>query len=51
MPPNRLPQVDSDECQELLDDLGIDVIPTIQFWRNGAKLWEHKGVMNMDQVC
>ncbi|GBF98486.1 thioredoxin chloroplastic [Raphidocelis subcapitata] len=40
---------DADEAQELCDELGIEVIPTLQFWRNGAKLWEHKGVMNMDQ--
>ncbi len=26
------------------------MLPTLQFWRNGAKLWEHKGALNMDQV-
>lgn len=42
-------QVDAEESQELCDELGIEVVPTLQFWRNGSKLWEHKGAMNMDQ--
>lgn len=41
--------VDEDDAQELCDELGIDVVPTIQFWRAGAKLYEHKGVANMGQ--
>jgi hypothetical protein len=35
-------QVDEADGQALADALGIDVIPTVQFWRKGAKLWEHK---------
>ena len=41
-------QVDDEDAQELCDELGIDVVPTMQFWRGGAKLWEHKGAANMD---
>lgn len=40
---------DDEKAQDLCDELGVEVIPTLQFWRNGNKLWEHKGVMNMDQ--
>ncbi|KIZ03161.1 hypothetical protein MNEG_4795 [Monoraphidium neglectum] len=42
-------QADDEEVADLCDELGIEVIPTLQFWRNGAKIWEHKGIMNMDQ--
>jgi hypothetical protein len=45
-----LVQADDEEVADLCDELGIEVIPTLQFWRNGAKIWEHKGIMNMDQV-
>ncbi|KAI8476189.1 MAG: hypothetical protein J3K34DRAFT_382349 [Monoraphidium minutum] len=40
---------DDSRLAGVCDELGIHVIPTLQFWRNGSKLWEHKGVMNMDQ--
>lgn len=26
----------------MLDHLGVDCLPTVQFWRNGAKLYEHR---------
>lgn len=42
-------QVDDAESQAVADSLGVDVIPTVQFWRKGAKLWEHKGVLGMEQ--
>jgi hypothetical protein len=30
-------------------ELGVDVLPTVQFWRGGAKLWEHRGFVEMEQ--
>ena len=33
----------SPETSALCDELGVDVLPTLQFWRNGSKLWEHRG--------
>ena len=27
----------------------MEVLPTLQFWRDGAKLWEHRGVVELDQ--
>lgn len=39
---------DSDQGQELCDTLGIDVLPTLQFWREGKLLWEHRGVVQLD---
>eukprot|EP01023_Acetabularia_acetabulum_P033495 TRINITY_DN3134_c0_g1_i1.p1 TRINITY_DN3134_c0_g1~~TRINITY_DN3134_c0_g1_i1.p1 ORF type:complete len:336 (-),score=56.93 TRINITY_DN3134_c0_g1_i1:304-1311(-) len=35
--------------QQLCDDLGIEVIPTLQFYRKGKLLWEHKGALHMEQ--
>jgi hypothetical protein len=37
------------DAGELCDRLGIDVLPTLQFWRGGSKVWEHKGVVKLDQ--
>lgn len=50
-PPSPIinPQADHDEADDLLDQLGIDVLPTVQFWRNGRKLWEHRGAMQLEQ--
>ena len=42
-------QADTDEGQEACDRLGVEVLPTLQFWRDGAKLWEHRGVVELDQ--
>ena len=28
---------------------GVNVLPTLQFWRDGAKLWEHCGIVELDQ--
>ena len=41
-------QTDTDEGQQACDELGIDVIPTVQFWKSGAKLWEHKGIVALE---
>ena len=27
----------------------MDVLPTLQFWSDGAKLWEHRGIIVLDQ--
>jgi len=40
---------DTQEGERLCELLGVDVIPTVQFWRNGQKLWEHKGVLQLEQ--
>ena len=29
--------------------MGVDVLPTVQFWKEGKLLWEHKGVDNLNQ--
>lgn len=42
-------QADTDEGQAACDRLGVEVLPTLQFWRDGAKLWEHRGVVELDQ--
>lgn len=42
-------QADSDQGSELCDRLGIEVLPTVQFWRDGQRLWEHRGVVNLQQ--
>jgi len=36
------------ESEELCAHLGIEVLPTLQFWRNGRKLWEHRGAIAME---
>jgi len=40
-------QIDTEEGQKACDELGIDVIPTVQFWKNNVKLWEHKGIVGL----
>ena len=47
-PPWRL-QADCEEGQELCDALGVDVLPSLQFWRRGEKLWEHRGVVRLQE--
>lgn len=42
-------QADDDGVQGLLDTLQVDVIPSVQFWRAGKKLWEHKGILSLEQ--
>lgn len=34
---------DTPESKAILGALGVDVLPTLQFWRNGKMLWEHRG--------
>lgn len=29
--------------------MNIDILPTIQFWKNKQLLWEHRGVSQLDQ--
>lgn len=33
----------------MLDILGVEVLPTVQFWREGKLLWEHRGVNQLEQ--
>jgi hypothetical protein len=40
-------EIDTEEGQKACDELGIDVIPSVQFWKNNVKLWEHKGIVGM----
>lgn len=30
-------------------ELGVGVLPTVQFWREGKKLWEHAGFSELEQ--
>lgn len=42
-------QAESKDAQTLCDELGITVLPTVQFWKEGAKLWEHRGIVALQQ--
>lgn len=42
-------EADGEEGQAACDNLGIEVLPTIQFWKNKQMLWEHRGVTQLDQ--
>ena len=42
-------QADGEEGHAACDALGVDVLPTVQFWREGHKLWEHRGIVELDQ--
>ena len=42
-------QADGEEGQSACDDLGIEVLPTVQFWKNKQMLWEYRGVSQLDQ--
>lgn len=33
----------------ICEDLGVSVVPSIQFWRGGRKVWEHQGVLGLEQ--
>jgi len=43
--------VDSDTKNgaKLADELDVDTIPTLQFYRGGQLLWEHKGVVQLQK--
>lgn len=36
-------EADSEEGHDLCDALGVEVLPTLQFYRAGQQLWEHRG--------
>ncbi|GLC41771.1 hypothetical protein PLESTB_001704200 [Pleodorina starrii] len=38
----------SRDREALVQKLGVQVLPTLQFYRQGKLLWEHKGVMQME---
>ncbi|GLI67595.1 hypothetical protein VaNZ11_011788 [Volvox africanus] len=38
----------SSQKEALLRKLGVEVLPTLQFYRDGKLLWEHKGVVQME---
>jgi len=42
-------QAGDEETSALCDALGVEVLPTLQFWRGGSKLWEHRGVQHLEQ--
>lgn len=42
-------EADSEESQPLLDELNIEVLPTVQFWKQGKLLWEHRGIVALQQ--
>ena len=42
-------QAEGEEAQALCEELDINVLPTVQFYKDGAKLWEHRGVVQLQQ--
>lgn len=42
-------QAEDDNGDDICDRLGVDVLPTVQFWKEGKLLWEHKGIENLNQ--
>lgn len=40
---------EDDSGADLAEKLGVDVLPSIQFWRSGKLLWEHKGHVQLSQ--
>lgn len=40
---------DTEQGSALCSELGIEVLPTLQFWRRGKLLWEHRGVLSLEQ--
>ena len=44
-----LMQADTEEGQAACDELGVDVLPTLQFYKDGNKLWEHRGHLQLQQ--
>ena len=42
-------QAEGEEAQSLCEELDISVLPTVQFWKEGAKLWEHRGIVQLQQ--
>lgn len=41
-------QADTDEGKDACKELGVDIIPTVQFWKSGQKLWEHRGIVQLE---
>lgn len=42
-------QADDPDSSPVCDILGVEVLPTVQFWREGKLLWEHRGVNQLEQ--
>jgi hypothetical protein len=42
-------EADAEEAQSLLEELNIEVLPTVQFWKSGQLLWEHRGIVALQQ--
>jgi hypothetical protein len=42
-------QADDPDTSPVCDILGVEVLPTVQFWREGKLLWEHRGVNQLEQ--
>lgn len=40
---------DDESTSSLCDRLGVEVLPTVQFYRHGKLLWEHRGVDQLDR--
>eukprot|EP00983_Pelagomonas_calceolata_P068804 1150093-Pelagomonas_calceolata.AAC.4 len=40
---------DGPEGKELMAELGISVLPTIQYYKHGKMLWEQAGSVGMEQ--
>ncbi|CAD7705085.1 unnamed protein product [Ostreobium quekettii] len=42
-------KADTPDGSKLCDKLCVDVLPTLQFYRDGKLLWEHKGAVEMPE--
>ena len=40
---------DDDEGKALMNELGVSMLPTIQYYRGGKLLWEQRGSVGMEQ--
>lgn len=43
------PQADDPKSKELVAELQVKTIPTVQFIKNKQLLWEHKGIDKLEQ--
>ena len=43
-------QADGEEAGPLLEELKVEVLPSVQFYKQGQLLWEHRGIIALQQV-
>jgi len=42
-------EADGEEAGPLLEELKVEVLPTVQFYKQGQLLWEHRGIIALQQ--